>query len=87
MFGVKVLIASAASLSAGLFHRYPVTGGFSRTVVNAQSEAKTPFASMITAVMTMVTLLALTPLLYFILYATLTAMIIFASMRLIVLNM
>ena len=51
-----------ANIIAGLFSGYPVTGGFSRTAVNYQAGAKTPLASVATAGLVLLTLLAFTPL-------------------------
>jgi MFS superfamily sulfate permease-like transporter len=46
----KELIGLGASnVAAGLFGGYPVTGGFSRTAVNESAGARTPLASIITA--------------------------------------
>ena len=52
----------AANVAAGLFGGYPVTGGFSRTAVNDTAGARTPFASLITAGIVLVTIAFLTPL-------------------------
>jgi len=52
----------AANLVGTLFGAYPVTGGFSRTAVNAQAGAKTPLAGLITAGMVAITLVFFTPL-------------------------
>jgi SulP family sulfate permease len=53
----------AANVASGAFGGYPVTGGFSRTAVNATAGARTPLASIVTAALVLVTLVALTPLL------------------------
>ncbi len=52
----------AANLGAAVFGGYPVTGGFSRTAVNAQAGARTPMAGIVTAVVVMGTLVFLTDL-------------------------
>lgn len=52
----------AANVAAGLFGGYPVTGGFSRTAVNASAGARTPLASIVTAAVVLLTLAFLTPL-------------------------
>ena len=57
---------------------YPVTGGFSRTAVNASSGARTGLAGIITAVFIGLTLLFLTPLFYYLPMAVLAAIIITA---------
>ncbi len=59
----KELIAlGSANLGGALFQGYPVTGGFSRTAVNDQAGARTGLASMISALLIILTLLFLTPL-------------------------
>lgn len=67
-----------ASVAAGLFGGYTVTGGFSRTAVNAQAGAKTNVASLVTAIVVALTLLWLTPLFYHLPKAVLAAIIISA---------
>ena len=67
-----------ANLVGSFFSAYPVTGGFSRTAVNYQSGARTGLASMLTAVMIVMTLLFLTPLFYYLPNAVLAAIIMVA---------
>jgi SulP family sulfate permease len=62
---------------------YPVTGGFSRTAVNAQAGAATNVAGLITASLIGVTLLLLTPLFHFLPKAVLAAIIMTAVFGLI----
>ena len=73
----------AANLAAGVFGSYPVTGGFSRTAVNDSAGARTPLASIITAVLVLFTLAFLTPLLASLPNAALGAIIISAVLGLI----
>ena len=49
-----------ANLGSGMVAGYPVTGGFSRTAVNAEAGARTPLAGLITAGLVVLTLLFLT---------------------------
>lgn len=80
----KELIAlGMANLLGSLFKAFPVTGGFSRTAVNDQAGAKTPFASIISAVLIGLTLLFLTPLFYYLPNAVLAAIIMVAVFGLI----
>ena len=72
-----------ANLGAAAFSGYPVTGGFSRTAVNAQAGAKTPMAGIVTAVVVIGTLLFLTPLFYYLPKAVLAAVIMTAVFGLI----
>ncbi len=51
-----------ANIGSAFFGGYPVTGGFSRTAVNAQAGARTPLASLVTAAIVALVLVALTPL-------------------------
>ena len=72
-----------ANIAAGFFGAYPVTGGFSRTAVNAQTGARTGLASMITAGTIALTVLFLTDLFYYLPYAVLAAIIMVAVLGLI----
>ncbi len=72
-----------ANLGAAVFSGYPVTGGFSRTAVNAQAGARTPMAGIFTAVVVIGTLLFLTPLFYYLPKAVLAAVIMTAVFGLI----
>ncbi len=69
----------AASVSGG----YPVTGGFSRSVVNFDAGAETPAAGIFTAIGIALAALLLTPLLFFLPNATLAATIIVAVLSLV----
>ncbi len=71
----ELIALGAANIAGGFFHAYPVTGGFSRTAVNAQAGAKSTLASLITAGLIIVTLLFLTPLFYYVPKAVLAAII------------
>lgn len=73
----------AANLAASLTGGFPVTGGFARSVVNADAGAATPAAGIFTAIGLAVAGLALTPLLYFLPKATLAATIIVAVLGLV----
>ena len=69
----------AAALSGG----YPVTGGFARSVVNFDAGAETPAAGAFTAAGIALSVLFLTPLLYFLPVAVLAATIIVAVLNLV----
>lgn len=72
-----------ANIFGGLFHAYPVTGGFSRSAVNAGAGARTGLASIITALVVAVSLLFFTPLFQNIPRAALAAIIMVAVFGLI----
>lgn len=72
-----------ANLAAGLFRGYPVTGGFSRTAVNAEAGARTPYAAVFTAGFVATGLLLLTPVLQFVPRAALAAIIMTAVLKLV----
>lgn len=72
-----------ANMASSLFSGYPVTGGFSRTAVNYQAGAKTPLASIITALLVALTLVFFTPLFYYLPNAVLAAIIMLAVYSLI----
>ncbi|MBO9475678.1 sulfate permease [Shimia sp. R10_1] len=73
----------AANLGAAFTGGFPVTGGFSRSVVNFDAGAQTPAAGIFTAVGLAVAAVALTPLVYFLPKATLAATIIVAVLSLV----
>ncbi|MDE5413416.1 SulP family inorganic anion transporter [Alkalihalobacterium chitinilyticum] len=75
-----------ANIFSSFIASMPVTGGFSRTAVNYQSGAKTGLASIISAVLIIITLLFLTPLFYYLPNAVLAAIIIVAVYSLIDIN-
>lgn len=72
-----------ANVVAGLFSGYPVTGGFSRTAVNYQAGSRTPMASVVTAGLVLLVLLALTPLFTYLPKVILAAVIMVAVIGLI----
>ncbi|UWR21844.1 SulP family inorganic anion transporter [Sulfitobacter sp. S190] len=73
----------AANIGAALTGGFPVTGGFSRSVVNFDAGAETPAAGAFTAIGLAVASLFLTPLIYFLPKATLAATIIVAVLTLV----
>jgi len=73
----------AANIGASLTGGFPVTGGFSRSVVNFDAGADTPAAGAFTAVGLAIAALALTPLIFFLPKATLAATIIVAVLSLV----
>lgn len=73
----------AANLGAAFTGGFPVTGGFSRSVVNFDAGAETPAAGIFTAVGLAAAAVALTPLVYFLPKATLAATIIVAVLALV----
>ncbi len=79
----ELIALGAANLAGALVQAYPVTGGFSRTAVNDQSGAKTGLASIISALLIVLTLLFLTPLFYSLPKAILASVIMVAVFGLI----
>ncbi len=79
----ELIALGTANIAGAFFQAYPVTGGFSRTAVNAQAGAKTGLSSLITAALIGLTLLFLTPLFYFLPKAILGAIVIVAVFGLI----
>ena len=72
-----------ANLGAAFTGGFPVTGGFSRSVVNFDAGAETPAAGAFTAIGLALAALFLTPLIYFLPKATLAATIIVAVLSLV----
>lgn len=73
----------AANIGAAFTGGYPVTGGFSRSVVNYDAGAETPAAGAYTAVGLAIAAMALTPLVFYLPNATLAATIIVAVLGLV----
>ena len=79
----ELLGLGAANMGAAFTGGLPVTGGFARSVVNADAGAETPAAGAFTAIGLALVALALTPLLTFLPQATLAATIIVAVLSLV----
>lgn len=79
----ELIALGAGNIAAGIFSGYPVTGGFSRTAVNAQAGARTGLSSLASAMVVGVTLLFLTPAFYYLPKAVLAAIIMTAVFGLI----
>ncbi|UWQ12449.1 sulfate permease [Aliiroseovarius crassostreae] len=73
----------ASNIAAAISGGYPVTGGFARSVVNFDAGAETPAAGAFTAIGITLAALFLTPFLYFLPKATLSATIIVAVLSLV----
>ncbi len=73
----------AANIASGLSGAFPVTGGFSRSVVNFDAGAVTQAAGVYAAFLIALVALLLTPALYFLPRATLAATIVVAVLALI----
>ena len=71
----ELMSVGLANVGSGLVGGYPVTGGFSRTAVNAQAGARSPLAGLVTSALVVVTLLFLTEYFYFLPRAVLAAII------------
>jgi SulP family sulfate permease len=79
----ELLGLGAANIGASLTGGLPVTGGFARSVVNADAGAETPAAGAFTALALLGSAVTLTPLLHFLPQATLAATIIVAVLSLV----
>lgn len=79
----ELVALGAANIGAAFTGGYPVTGGFSRSLVNFTAGAVTPLASIVTALLVAVSILFLTPFLFFLPKATLAAIIMVAVSSLI----
>ena len=78
----ELLALGGANLTAGLAGAFPVTGGFSRSVVNFEAGAQTQFSGIYTAIGIAFAAFAFTPLLYYLPIAMLAATIIVAVLSL-----
>ncbi len=79
----ELVALGAANVGSAVSGGFPVTGGFSRSVVNFDAGAQTPAAGAFTAVGIAMAALFLTPLLHYLPKATLAATIIVAVLSLI----
>ena len=79
----ELIALGIANIGGGLFQSFPVVGGFSRSAVNDQAGAKSGMASIISAVLIIITLLFFTSLFYFLPKAVLAAIIMVAVFGLI----
>lgn len=67
-----------ANLSAAVISAFPVTGGFSRSAVNAQAGARSPLAGVVSALLMLATLMWWTPLFRDLPHALLGAIVVVA---------
>jgi sulfate permease, SulP family len=79
----ELVALGSANLSAAFTGGFPVTGGFSRSVVNFDAGAQTPAAGVFTAMGITLASLFLTPALYYLPQATLAATIVVAVLSLV----
>jgi SulP family sulfate permease len=79
----ELIALGASNIAASFTGGFPVTGGFARSVVNFDAGAQTPAAGILTAVGIGIACLLLTPALYFLPQATLSATIIVAVLSLV----
>lgn len=79
----ELIALGAANIGSAVSGGFPVTGGFSRSVVNFDAGARTPAAGALTAIGIALATLFLTPLLYLLPKATLAATIIVAVLSLV----
>ena len=74
----ELIALGTANIIGAFFKSYPTTGSFTRSAINDLSGAKTGLASLVSAVIVVLTLLFLTPLFYYLPSAVLAAIILVA---------
>lgn len=79
----ELVALGASNLSASFTGGFPVTGGFARSVVNFDAGAQTPAAGAFAAISIMLAALLLTPALYYLPQAILSATIMVAVLSLV----
>ncbi|RPH53858.1 MAG: STAS domain-containing protein, partial [Lysobacterales bacterium] len=72
-----------SNLSSSVSQGYPVSGSLARSALNASAGAKTPLAAIICALCVAVTTLLFTPAFHYLPHATLAAILVVSSLRLI----
>lgn len=80
---LELVAVGAANVAAGAFQAFPLAGGFSRNAVNLQAGARTPVASLVTAVVVAATALVLTPLFFHLPKAVLATIVVVAALGLV----
>lgn len=75
-----------ANFVGGFLQSFPISGSFTRTAVNVEAGARTGFAGVIATLMTIVALLFLTPIFYFLPKAVLAGIVIISAIPLIDFN-
>jgi SulP family sulfate permease len=79
----ELIALGASNIGSAVSGGFPITGGFSRSIVNFDAGAETPAAGIFTAIGIGLTTLFLTPLLFFMPNAVLAATIIVAVLSLV----
>lgn len=79
----ELVALGMANLVGALFRSFPVTGGFSRTAINAQAGARTTAAGLFAAALIALTLLLLTDLVYYLPNAALAGIVLVAVANLV----
>jgi sulfate permease, SulP family len=79
----ELIATGAANAASGAFSGFPIAGGFSRTAVNFQAGARTPLASLVTAVVLTIAVLWFTPLFYYLPRVALAGIVIIAVLGLV----
>ena len=79
----ELMAQGLANLAGSFTQCFPASGSFSRSAVNFQAGARSGFASVVTALILMLTLLFLTPLLHHLPQAVLAAVIMLAVISLV----
>ena len=79
----ELIALGASNIGSAISGGFPVTGGFSRSVVNFNAGAETPAAGAFTAIGIALATMFLTPVLFFLPNATLAATIIMAVLSLV----
>ncbi len=79
----ELMAIGLANIASGLLRATPVTGGMSRSMVNDQAGARSGMASIVSALLILLTLILLTPVFYYLPHAILAAVILVAVVKLI----
>jgi sodium-independent sulfate anion transporter 11 len=74
----ELIAIGITNIFGPFFGAYPATGSFSRTAIKSKAGVRTPLAGVVTAILVVVAIYALTPVFYYISNASLAAVIIHA---------
>lgn len=79
----ELIAIGVANIVSSFVHSYPVTGSFSRTAVNSQSNVRTPAGGLFTGALILLALQLLVPYCYYIPKSALAAVIIMAVIQMV----
>jgi SulP family sulfate permease len=72
-----------ANIVAGFFQGYPIAGSFTRSAINSEAGARSGFSSVVSMAVTVIAVLFLTPILFYLPKAALAAVVVLSAVSLV----